>query len=588
MRSIVLAVALLLPGTAFAGRWKDRRAAREAAAQQAGDATPAPVDGSLWDYIEGGDGTPGAESPVAPTEELATERNLEASFMTHEALRAGPIDAYYADPLATLSPDPLHLSSVDPREFDIPVVINDDVVKWMRYFTGPGRKYYARWLERSTRFRPMMYEKLEAAGLPRDLVYLSMIESGYSTGATSTAAAVGLWQFIPPTGREWKLRIDGSIDERRDPEMATDAAIGFLGYLNRRYDSWHLAWAAYNGGPGRVDRAVARHGTKDFWSLVDAGAFPDETDNYVPKLIAAAIIGHHPERYGFTDIAYQPRLDYDSVVVEPGVGVDVLAECAGISVAEFTELNPHIRRSYLPPDGRSVKVRVPRERGGAFLAAVASIPPEERITFVTHKVKKGETLGTIASRYGVSTADLQKANRITNANRISVGAVLTIPKAMRGGGGSRSASSAGDAIADAGDATETRSPAPEKVTAKVEKPAPPRALTNTAAPAPSKQAKSITHTVRKGEGLSTIAEKYGVKQSDLMRWNNLSNANRIQAGQKLRVVTSSSAWATHTVRKGDTLSEIAARYGCSVADIKSWNSLGGSTIQPGQSLRIKK
>lgn len=584
MRSILLAVALLLPSTAFAGRWKDRRAAREAAAQPSAEAPPAPVEGSLWDYIDGAEGTAGAEQPVAPTEELATERNLEASFIAHEALRAGPIDAYYADPLATLSPDPLHLSSVDPREFDIPVVINDDVVKWMRYFTGPGRKYYARWLERSSRFRPMMYEKLEAAGLPRDLVYLSMIESGYNTGATSTAAAVGLWQFIPPTGREWKLRIDGTIDERRDPEMSTDAAIAFLGYLNRRFDSWHLAWAAYNGGPGRVDRAVSRHGTKDFWSLVDAGAFPEETDNYVPKLIAAAIIGHHPERYGFTDIAYQPRLDYDAVEVAPGVGVDVLARCAGISVAEFTELNPHIRRGYLPPDGKPVKVRVPRERGGTFLAAVASIPPEERITFVTHKVKKGETLGTIAARYGVSTAELQKANRISNANRISVGAVLTIPKAMRGGSAPSSVS-AGDAIADAGPA---ESRAPEKLAAKVEKPAPPRALTSTAAPAPAKQAKSITHTVQKGEGLSTIAEKYGVKQSDLMRWNNLSNANRIQAGQKLRVVTSSAAWTTHTVRKGDTLSEIAARYGCSVADIKAWNSLGGSTIQPGQSLRIKK
>ncbi len=385
MRTALIALALLLPTAAAAGpfritpRDKGASKAKEAPPSEAPDvATPAaevgeasarsaaapalePAEGSLWDYIEEIEGAvPAADETIVLSEELDAERSLEETFLMEEAARPGPPDEVYTDPLAATAADPYHLADIDPSEFDIPIVVNDDVIRWMDYFTGKGRKYYAKWLARSTRYRPMMYDKLEAAGLPRDLVYLSMIESGYATHAYSRAAAVGLWQFITPTAREWDLRVDWWVDERRDPELATDAAIRFLGHLNGKFGHWYLAWAAYNGGPGRVDRAVKRHGTKDFYTLVEKGAFPDETDNYVPKLVAAAIIGHHPERYGFTGIEFQEQLAYDEVEVGPSIGLDVLARCAGLSEPDFQALNPHLLRWALPPDAKSLKIRVPK------------------------------------------------------------------------------------------------------------------------------------------------------------------------------------------------------------------------------------
>ncbi|MFT5681349.1 MAG: membrane-bound lytic murein transglycosylase D, partial [Myxococcota bacterium] len=431
--------------------------------------------------------------------------------------------------------------------------------------TGPGRKYYQRWLSRSTRYRPMMYEKLDAAELPRDLVYLSMIESGYATHAYSSAAAVGLWQFIAPTGKQYELRIDWWVDDRRDPMQATDAAIGFLGDLYRRYDHWYLAWAAYNGGPGRVSKGISRNGTRDFWELVEHNAFPRETDNYVPKLLAAAIIGKHPDRYGFTGIEYQDAMAMDAVTVGPNIGLDVLARCAGITLEEFQELNPHLRRWALPPDPAEQVIYVPQTTGGAFLASLEKVPAQERLTYHRHKVQSGDSLGTIAAKYGTDMAAIQSVNRITNPNRIYVGMELVIPAS--------GAEIPPDAAltSTSGGSSSTRS-----------------ATTSSRSASSSTSGQTITHTVARGEALSKIAETYGVKTSDLMRWNQISNANRVNAGQKLKVHTSAAQWNTYTVRSGDSLSRIAAANGCTTAQLKSWNDISGSTIYAGQKLKIKR
>ena len=564
MPGLLILLALAVSSPAEAGRRRADPKPAASATDEAAATAIVPAEGSLWDFIEGIEGSVPTDEAVPESEELEEERQEEALYI-QRAFASGPPPGFYTDPVAALSVDPLHLDRINPSEFDIPVVINEDVIRWMKYFTGSGRKYYARWLERSTRYRPMMYEKLEAAGLPRDLVYLSMIESGYATHAYSRAAAVGLWQFITPTAQEWGMRVDWWVDDRRDPEMATDAAIRFLGYLNKKFGSWHLAWAAYNGGPGRVDRAVKTHGTKDFWRLVEKDAFPSETDNYVPKLIAAAIIGHHPDWYGFHDLQYQDRLEYDTVEVGPSVGVDVMARCAGISVEDFQALNPHLRRFALPPDGKTHTIRVPPKKGGSFLAALAQVPPAERISFRQHKVQKGETLSTVARKYGVSAADLQRVNKVQDPNKIYVGMVLVIP----GAGG------AGPAVA----------PAPE---------APPKALASTAggsskpAAAKAPTTKKVSHTVSKGESLSGIAAKYGVSSQDVMRWNGISNANKILVGQKLAIYEKASNWTVYTVRKGDTLSEIAAKHGCSVTDLKGWNGMSSSQIYSGQQLKIRR
>lgn len=551
---------------------------------------PTPADGSIWDYIETAEGgLPNPEERTTEVQqasaELAEERRNEESFLGR--MRVDPPVGFYADPVGATDVDPLHLDKIDLAEFDIPIDINEDVIRWMNYFTGSGRKYYARWLARSTVVRPMMYEKLRAAGMPEDLVYLSMIESGYSTAAYSSAAAAGLWQFIPTTGREYDMRVDSWVDERRDPERSTDAAIDFMSDLYRKYGDWRLVWAAYNGGPGRVEKGIARHGTRDFWELERKNAFADETDNYVPKIMAAAIIGKHPERYGFTGIEFQPPLKRDTVVVEGGYGLDVLARCAGISEAELRELNPHLRQWATPPEGK-VSLHVPVGAGDSFLVAMAAVPPEERVTFREHRVAKGETLGTIAKKYGVSSSDLQRANHIKNANLIAVGQKLVIPKPTRGGGAAVSVVAQADVPESK--SAERATTATDATPAAKEKSSSSRnsALVSSAGKGGgSAKTQTSWHTVAKGESLSTIASRYGVKQSDLMKWNGISNANHIQAGQKLKVYTPASAWSTYTVKKGDTLSSIADKSGCSVADLKSWNKLGGSTIYAGQQLKVK-
>ena len=561
-RLLLIALALPMASPSVTEAARNRTAARAEAAPGSAPAI-VPAEGSLWDFIEDVEGTIPVGEVVPESEELAEERQEEARFIAALSAADAPPTRFYTDPVGVLSVDPLHLDEIDPSEFDIPIVVNDDVIRWMKYFTGRGRKYYAKWLGRSSHYRPMMYEKLEAAGLPRDLVYLSMIESGYATHAYSSAAAAGLWQFITPTAREWGLRVDYWVDERRDPEMATDAAVKFLGHLNKKFGHWYLAWAAYNGGPGRVSRAISRHGTKDFYTLVARNAFPAETDNYVPKLVAAAIIGHHPERYGFTDIAYQSRLEYDSVEVGPGVSIDVLAKCAGISVEEFQRLNPHLRRFAIPPDGKKHTLRVPKGDGRSFLASLDKVPPSKRLTYVTHRVVKGESLGRIASRYGVSVAAVQRTNNINNPNRIYVGMELVIP-------------TNGASPAALAKATSRSNPKSKSLTSSAGK------------SKPKAKTRKVTHVVRKGEALSSIATRYGVRTSDVMRWNGIKNANRVYVGQKLTIYDKTASWATYTVRSGDNLGLIAKRNGCSVSDLRSWNNLTSSRIYPGQKLKIRR
>ena len=316
------------------------------------------------------------------------------------------------------------------------------------------------------------------------MVFLSMIESGYATHAYSHASAVGLWQFMAATGKGYDLRVDWWVDERRNPERATDAAIEYLTHLKKRYGHWYLAWAAYNAGPTRVSRGIRNHNTRDFWTLSKKGSFRPETDNYVPKLLAAAIIGKNPERYGFTGIEKQAPMSHDTVTVSANVGIDVLARCADVSVDEFRALNPQLRRWALPPSPARQLVHVPKDTSRAFLAALDKIPSDKRITHRRHKVKRGETLGTIARSYGVSSGSIQTVNKIRNANRIAVGQELVIPVSGQAGATSLAASRGGQPAA------------------AVERPK--------------------YHTVRRGQTLSGIARKYSLKSKDCLLYTSPS------------------------------------------------------------------
>jgi len=562
-----------------------------------------PTDG-IWEFVEQMGEAP-TDQQVAAIEERAAAELSEKALIDDLSVGEPPMD-FYRDPEAVLSADPLFLDRVDPSEFDIPVVVNADVERWVKYFTTDGRKYYKKWLGRSTRYRPMMYEKLEKEGLPRDLVYLSMIESGYNAHAYSHAAAAGLWQFIPSTARLYKMRVDWWVDDRRDPEASLDAAMAFLGELHQMFGKWELAWASYNTGPGRVRRAMKKFGTDDFWVIEDGNYLHPETENYVPKIMAAAIIGKHPERYGFTDIAFQDELRYDTAKVEGSVELEVLAKCAGTTVKEIKALNPALRRFATPPEGYTL--RVPVGSQGTFVAALAKVPKSKRVTVAHHKVRRGETVGAIASRYGVRVSDISRANGLKNANRVYVGQSLLIPG--RSGSSTHVAAISGRTRTDAktvpsthtvrggdtlssiaarygtsvGELQRKNGISGSKIVVGQKL----RVSGTGSAPATAKAQK---YTVKAGDSLSRIASRHGVRTSDLQRWNGISDASVVRVGQVLKIhggSTSTSTWKTYKVVSGDSLGKIASRQGCTVQQLRDWNGLKTTVIQPGQQLKVKR
>ena len=583
---------------------------------------------TLWDYIEPisqekqadettsqTQSTPKLEEGIILEMEDGDEPNIEQQeldasqryFLLEDT--DATVMALYTDPLKTLE-DPKK-APIAKTKFDIPVDYNKDVQRWVRYFSGSGRKYYQRWLNRAPEFTPMMKKKLKAANLPEDLIYLSMIESGYSTHAYSSAAAVGLWQFIRPTGRDMGMRVDEWIDDRRDPELATDAAVKFLGILHRQFGDWRLAWAAYNGGPGRVSRRIKKYKTRDFWTLSKKGAFPSETDNYVPKIMAAAIIGKDPEKYGFTLPKPKKYPKYETVEIAGSISVEILAKCANMTEKSFRKANPKIRKWALPATPSKQSIHVPQK--STFTTCLSKVPKKKRMRYQEHKIKKGESLAQIARKYKISVATIQVANKIKNPNRISIGQTLVIPagelssstiasykkskskkksqkkityKVRKGDSLQKIASKYGTSVKNIKKWNNLKKDT-IYVGQKLRVNAPSQKISQKSSAKKSSRPK--TYTIKKGDNLQKIATRYRVKVSDLLRWNNLKNANKIYVGQKLKLSGKSSPkTVTYKVRKGDNLQKIASKYGTSVQSIKKWNNLKKDTIYVGQKLKIIK
>jgi membrane-bound lytic murein transglycosylase D len=386
--------------------------------------------------------------------------------------------------------------------WDIPITINDAVERWLKYFQTDGRQNFAIWLARSGRYEPMMRAVFRDAGLPEDLVYLSMIESGFSPRAYSRARAVGLWQFISSTGRLYDLQISYWVDERRDPILATKAAAAHLKDLHDEFGSWYLAAAAYNGGAGRVRRGIRRTGSDDFWTLSQRRYLRRETRNYVPKLIAAALIAKQPENHSFFDIEQATPLAYEYVQVPEATSLNVIADAAGVSVSELTALNPQILRGVTPP-GQRYSLRVPPGAGHRFALNYANVPASNRVTWVQHVVRRGDTLSEIAQAYGVSISAIQAANKNVRARRLRIGQRLIIPRA-------------GKLPRYASTPTTVRRATPRKVDPQ------------------RPEGPFITYRVQRGDSLWLIAKRYDVSARDLMRWNGLTNS-RIYPGDEVRV-----------------------------------------------------
>jgi membrane-bound lytic murein transglycosylase D len=387
---------------------------------------------------------------------------------------------------------------------------HDRVQYWMDFFTGRARWHFERYIERSGRYDSMIRTRLAAAGLPQDLIYLAMIESGFNQVARSRSGAVGLWQFIPGTARRYGLTVDAWVDDRRDPYQSTDAAIRFLAELNDRFGSLYLAAAAYNSGPGKIQRGLRRHdyggvdGDQAYFLMAEGTFLRRETRDYVPKLIAAALLAKEPERYGFGGLTRWEPLRYDSVRVEFAVGLDVVARLAGTSRDRIEEMNARFLRGVTPPD-RRVWVRVPEGTADSVASRLTRLPERERVTFLTHTVTRGETLSSIARRYRVTVSDLKSANRL-RSNLLRVRQTLIIPVSLARGqaAGSRS-----------GAAAASRTAAPR----------------GTSSEARSRR----VHIVRRGETLSGIAEDFRVPLSSLLRANNLTSRSTIRPGQAIRI-----------------------------------------------------
>ena len=414
------------------------------------------------------------------------------------------------------------LAGGETPTFDIDVstyAANRRVLDYLEFFQVDARDRFSIWLSRLSRYEGMIRERLRARGLPEDLVYLTLIESGLSNSAVSRARAVGMWQFVSGTARLYGLTVDPWVDERRDPFKATDAAVRYLSDLVERLGSVYLAAAAYNAGEGRVVRGVRRlPGEADsltdqtFFQLAERRYLRRETRDYVPKLIAAALIAKQPDRYGFTDIAPLAPLAFDELSVPDATGLDVIARLADTTTAAVFELNPQFVRGVTPP-GREATVRVPRGRGTAVAERLDTLAVTSWISFVDHFVTRGQTLSEIARQYRVSVTTIQGANPWLRPQALRIGQRLIIPMSGR-----MIPARAAGAPAD---------PPPSASTG--------RGATLTA-----------WHRVRAGENPSMIARSFGVGLRALLDYNGLSMGSIIKVGQLLRIPPGQPA------RKGQT------------------------------------
>ncbi len=383
-------------------------------------------------------------------------------------------------------------TALRPRaEWDLPKTYNDRVQYWIDYLSGRNRDRMRLWLEREGRYGPMIRERLVERGMPQDLVYLAMIESGLSPKAYSHAHASGMWQFISETGQRYGLEVSSFVDERRDPEQATDAALDYLSELHERFGSWYLAAAAYNSGENRVERILreqvdGQKGSEALFWMIDEH-LPRETRDYVPLMLAAAHIGKDPARYGFHEIALEAPLEYEEVKVAGGISLTSIAQSSGAELEEITVLNAHFLRGITPPGGERV-VRVPTGSAERVIASLDRIEEEGKLSTVVHRVGRGETLSHIARRYGVDSDLLSATNGSVNPRSLQVGQAIRVP--VDGG------------VAAAGGKA-------------------------------SAETQWQSYRVRRGDSLWTIARRHGVSVSELRRWNQIGT--RIHPGQRIRI-----------------------------------------------------
>ena len=439
---------------------------------------------------------------------------------------------------------------------DLPLVMNDYVASYINFFanTEKGHNTLLHAFQRSGLYKKMIQRILAEEGVPQDLIYLAVAESGFQPRAVNPRShAGGMWQFMPRGN--YGLTHNRYVDERFNPEKSTIAYARYMKYLYDQLGDWYLAMAAYDWGAGNVQRAVARTGYASFWQLYKRGELPAETRNYVPEILAAIIIANHPRQYGFNDITLDPPVVTDDVTVNYSVNLRLVSDIVDAPLDELRALNPSLLGNLTPPDA-SFDLRLPAGTATIFEQRIAQIPVARRDSWRYHIVSEGDTLASVAREYHVSVADLAAANELGEGDSIDGMEALVVPEPFH----------------------------------------------------PERAEGGTFYLVRSGDTLITIADRFGVSLAELRRWNHL-RGNFIRAGHRLRVAapmvvrhTYASRRSTrnstsregdpprhatyYRVRRGDTLGSIADRFGVSVADLRRWNHIRGNMIRVGHTLRV--
>ncbi len=461
----------------------------------------------------------GADAPRDPaTIEFSTE--LYEGILRYEAM-APPVEAVaqeMADRTPMLAPpvppDATPDALMKARQavstdngnlaYDIPIVVNDAVLKILAVYQNDLHDVIARGLARSGRFIPMIERVFQEEGLPKDLAQVAMVESSFIPRARSPKAACGIWQFIPETGRHYGLTSNGSVDERSDPEKATRAAARYLRFLHDLFHDWYLAMAAYNAGEGKILRTMEKTGLTDFWQLAASGLLKPQTQNYVPAVIASTLIAKNPAHYGF-EVEYEKPLSYEILRLDRPVSLRHLAAANGAALEELQRLNPELRSEITPSGSDSYELKVPVGAREAVLVAFAAAPTARPPSFRRHVVKRGETLASIARRFHVPLASLASANSLPQKGKLSRGRTVLIPR-----------------------------PEAIRVASNFRKGSKTHAVKQgKAIRAPETAAKS--YKVRGGDTLYRIALKHGTTVAQLLAFNSLPGPALIKPGDKLRI-----------------------------------------------------
>lgn len=487
---------------------------------------------------------------------------------------------------------PIRKPDRESVDYDFPVVINKHVQFYLDYFQHDIRSTFSRWLARSGRYVPMIRKELKSAGLPQDLAWLPMIESGFSLTAYSRARAVGPWQFMAPTARQYGLTINDYLDERRDPIKSTHAAIAFLSDLYAEFGCWELAVAAYNAGGGRIRNAMRRYDSTDFWEISSKNHLSRETRHYVPKLIAAIIIAKNPEKYGFANIAYDAPLRYETIEVPRWTSLEAVALAGELDFDQLRELNRQLRRTLTPPEDPSYTLRLPPGKTALVAENLPRVHRVAKIEYRTHKVKRGDTLTKVCKIYNINKTTLLKANSL-NSEQLIIGQRLRIPVQH----------TAYKLLPKGAD--------PDKVAGVVA----------------NDDNGLLLHTIRRGESLWTISKRYGVGVDTIASWNDIHDPKRIKAGRQLALYLAPSPSQSiapaqketrtaaagkgrpnliagpakrapqtsnskpkvtyYQVRGGDTLWSIARKFRVTTSMLREWNQLSNDLIHPGKELIIR-